>query len=212
MKLQVAARTCAMTFFLVLPIAESTNALELPEDISFEVWMDDKRLGTHHYHFSEYGDLLQVDSKAQFNVKIMFVNVFKYEHHAVEHWQGYCLRAVRSGTTTNGKEEALEREFDRQDCPGTYSYWDKARLQRTELTNAQTGEKETATWQDLPSTPLPAPSKKAVLAHTPTGMTHHQLTTPSATFLLWYDKTGRCLSMQTTNDGRTITYINRQAL
>ena len=185
-------------------------AVDVPARISFDVWMDNTKLGTHDYRFSRKDDSLQVDSKARFNVKVLFVNVFRYVHDARELWNGHCLAAVRSDTTTNGEVEALNLQFPDGECHGTYSYWDKARLQRPELTNAQTGQRETARLRHLGNAKLPAPGKKPPTAKPPAGIAQYQLTTPSANFLLWYDKLGRCLAMQTKNDGRTITYINRE--
>jgi len=202
------------TVVLWAPGASAEQTLKIPTDLNYEVWMDDKPLGTHSFGFSEdaSGSLLQVDSKAVFNVKVLFVNVFSYDHSATELWNGHCLSSLSSNTTTNGKEEAIELRFEDDSCAGTYSYWDSTRLNRPVLTNAQNGEQEDASWQQLATTALPKPSKKVKLAKVPEVIEHFQLETPSANFLLWYDAQGRNLVMQTTNDGRTITYINRELL
>jgi len=201
-----------LTFWV--PTVSAEQRLEMPKDLNYDVWMDDKPLGTHSYRFSidPSGGLLRVDSKAVFNVKVLFVNVFSYDHNATELWNGQCLNSLSSNTTTNGKEEAIELRFDGDSCAGTYSYWDSARLQRSILTNAQNGEQEDASWQQLATTALPRPSRKVKLSNEPQAIEHFQLDTPSANFLLWYDDQGRNLMMQTTNDGRTITYINRELL
>ncbi len=192
--------------------ASAEQGREIPKDLHYDVWIDAKPLGTHAYRFSRdaAGDLLQVDSNAVFNVKVLFVNVFSYNHSATELWNGQCLSSISSNTTTNGEKEAIELRFDDANCPGTYTYWDRSRLERSILTNAQTGEQEDASLQKLASTPLPRPSKKVKLSREVQTIEHYQLTTPSADFLLWYDDQGRNLMMQTTNDGRTITYINRE--
>ncbi len=190
-------------------VAAIESEIAIPADISFDVWMDDRPLGSHDYRFSRKGELLQVDSSARFNVKVLFVNVFRYNHDARELWQGPCLTTLNSDTTTNGEEETLELQFTVDECAGTYAYWDQARLKRPEVTNAQTGKKDQALWSEPDAAPLPTPGKKKNVIPAPAGSTHYQLTTESATFLLWYDKQGHCLAMQTTNDGRTITYMNR---
>lgn len=213
-RIPLLAGTLAITLALCLAaittkVAAIESDIALPADISFDVWMDDRPLGSHDYRFSRKGDLLQVDSSARFNLKVLFVNVFRYNHDARELWQGPCLTALNSDTTTNGEQETLELLFSVDECAGTYAYWDRARLERPELTNAQTGKKEQALWSEPDAAPLPKPGKKKNNIPALTGLTHYQLTTDSATFLLWYDKQGRCLAMQTTNDGRTITYMNR---
>lgn len=196
---------------LCFGVCARSDSYPVPADLSYEVWMDDKPLGTHDYRFSQHstGELLQVESNARFNVKVLFVNLFSYDHSARELWKGSCLSAVRSKTTTNGKIENLDLEFDGDACHGTYSYWDSHRLQRSTLTNAQTGEQESAQWARLESVPLPIPNRKVKLSRVPEDIAHYQLLTQSARFLLWYGPDGRNLAMQTTNDGRTITYVNR---
>lgn len=189
-------------------------ALAIPTDLNYDVWMDNRPLGTHSYRFSRdpAGGLLQVDSQADFEVKVVFVTVFSYDHKATELWNERCLTRLSSTTTTNGKQEAIELRFDGENCAGTYAYWDSSRLQREMLTNAQTGKQEEANWQALAPAELPRPNKKASFSNPPRNIAHFQLEMPSASFLLWYDDRGRNLAMQTTNDGRTITYLNRELL
>ncbi|NJN51915.1 MAG: hypothetical protein HC809_09215 [Gammaproteobacteria bacterium] len=48
-------------------------------------------------------------SKARFEVTVLLVPVFRYEHSAVERWQGACLQSIESDTKVNGKRSALPR-------------------------------------------------------------------------------------------------------
>lgn len=195
--------------------AEPLSASQLPAELAFNVWLDDRPMGEHRYSFAtkaseqpEQGDLLIVTSEADFEVKVLFVSVFSYNHTATEHWLGNCLRAVSSTTTTNGEDEALQRSIPATDCAGTYVYWDKSRLRRAELTNAQTGEVESAEWQDRGMLELPRIGKRKRVRPDPGEVSAVQLRTPSAVFDLYYDAKDRLLMMQTDNDGRTITYLH----
>jgi len=166
-------------------------------------------MGTHRYTTVRNGDDLQVTSTADFIVKVVFVTVFNYQHTANERWHGNCLVAVNSTTQTNGEEQELELEMPAGSCEGTYTYWDKTRLQRSTLLNAQTGEIEPASWQKSAQLALPTLAGKKTLQLTPDireAIQRSTLKTASANFHLWYDKADNLLVMQTQTDGRTVTY------
>jgi len=167
-------------------------------------------MGEHTYRFDTpepASDTLVVTSEANFKVKVVFVTVFSYQHKAVETWRGNCLTALDSETTTNGKQEAIELEFSAAECAGTYAYWDKERLRRAVLTNAQNGSQQSANWTDLGAKPLPAIGKrKKVRGHKGEAQAV-SVATPSARFILYYSDASELLMMQTENDSRTITYL-----
>ena len=184
--------------------------------LTFNVWLDERRMGTHSYHFEQKDEDLIVTSEANFAVKLVFVTVFSYEHEAVETWRGNCLTRLRSNTVTDGEKESIDLEIPSDDCAGTYAYWDKTRLQRSVLTNAQTGETEPASWTDLGAVSLPVIGKRRKVTRRvkdgegglESDVQGVKVTTPSATFMLFYDKNNHLLMMQTDNDGRTITYLS----
>lgn len=181
---------------------------QLAPPLTFNVWLDGRKMGQQRYSFEAADDLLIVTSKANFNVKVLFVSVFDYDHKAIERWQGNCLQTVKSTTTTNGKEQSLNLKPPAKDCAGTYAYWDKQRLQRPELTNAQTGKSEPAQWLDRGLLSLPRVGKRKMVRPDPGLVSAIELTTTSAQFQLFYDSTDQLLMMQTINDGRTVTFLH----
>ena len=180
--------------------------------LTFNVWLDGRRMGTHSYKFDQAGEDLVVTSEASFAVKLVFVTVFSYEHKATETWRGNCLTRLTSNTVTDGEAESIALDIPIDDCAGTYVYWDKTRLQRAMLTNAQTGETEPASWTELGAVSLPpiGKRKKVKGVAKEDGVQGVKVTTPKATFMLFYDHNNNLLMMQTDNDGRTITYLNSE--
>ena len=50
---------------------------------------------------------MELRSEARFDVRFLFVSAYRYEHEAVERWQGGCLRELQSRTVTNGERVAV---------------------------------------------------------------------------------------------------------
>lgn len=118
-----------------LPAAASTRELQ------FDVYFDDRRIGDHRFLVEADGDALRVRSEARFEYRLLFVPLYRYRHDAVEHWRNGCLEHLESETDDNGRRVAVDGLPDVDSaCPGSFAYWDVARLQRDALINAQTGE------------------------------------------------------------------------
>jgi len=91
-------------------------------------------------------------------VKLLFINAYRYEHHANELWHNGCLTRLEAVTDDNGERFAVAAAREQGDlvltrmaperaevslngdCPATFAYWDVERLGRDELINAQTGK------------------------------------------------------------------------
>lgn len=133
-----------------------------PADRVFDVFLDERAMGTHRFDYS--GDLadLRVRSEASFIVKIAFVTVYRYEHLAEEHWLNGCLVGVESTTDTDEefavsatyrdggldvRTHSADARYD-IDCPSTFAYWDPALRTRTELVSAQDGERMPISWTE----------------------------------------------------------------
>jgi hypothetical protein len=77
---------------------------------SFKVFLDDREIGYHDFRASTAGDGQHLESEAQFDVKILFVNAFKYRHQSRETWVGGCLNEIEAATRTNGERKRVEGE------------------------------------------------------------------------------------------------------
>jgi hypothetical protein len=141
-----------LAFLLILATASQAFAAE--ESWDFRVTLDGRDIGSHSYRLEQSGDGARLRSEARFDVRLLFFSAYRYEHEAVEHWQGGCLRSLESKTVTNGRriavsardsggELAVERPAGRETLRGcvlTFAYWDSRILEASALLNSQTGE------------------------------------------------------------------------
>jgi hypothetical protein len=125
------------------------------QELNFEVLLDGKPIGTHEFRITDGGTTRIVETNASFDVRILFVPVFSYQHSNTEIWQNGCLKRISSETDSNGTpyRVTLNRADDGYriitlddsvvhpiDCMMTFAYWDREFLQQPWLLNSQTGE------------------------------------------------------------------------
>jgi Family of unknown function (DUF6134) len=122
----------------------------------FQVFLDDSPIGHHHFTLQEQGGERELKTQARFDVRVLFINAYRYVHDATERWSGNCLSALTARTDDNGK--ALTVNATRQDgvlqvqasgarathdgCVMSFAYWNPALLKQTRLLNSQTGQYE----------------------------------------------------------------------
>lgn len=124
------------------------------KDWSFEVWLDKQKIGTHTFSFNNN----QLESRADFNVKVLFINAYRYMHQADETWQGACLSSLKAHTEenktvtdVNGQlhdkqfvvEKRSAKNSDKQTLPActlTFAYWNPEILKQARLLNPQNAE------------------------------------------------------------------------
>ncbi len=124
----------------------------------FDVFYDDRQIGHHRFEIDRLGDSQQVRSAADFQFKLLFVSLYRYQHEATEQWRGGCLTRLESTTNDNGKRfgvtvgdgaaplkvgeraSAARTGLRNPDCAGSFAYWDRQQLNRQALVNSQTGE------------------------------------------------------------------------
>ena len=126
----------------------------MADEWNFNVYLDDKKVGTHLFEVMGGGDRRQVQSTANFNVKVLFFSAYSYEHTNLESWAENCLLTFDANTKVNGKPTAVsgataeagfmvERGAEQEllpDCVMSFAYWNPAFLQQNRLINPQTGE------------------------------------------------------------------------
>ena len=211
--------------FVALVASSASGWAAAEKTFAFDVWLDDRSIGEHTVDVEENGTQVSVRTEARFDVKLLFVNVFKYRHEAEEVWNGDCVASFESRTRSNGKRYEVaaqtlsaavdavpvvrlmraagtdRAETELQTCLGTYAYWDLARLDRAELMNTQTGSFDPAELISLGRAPLPRqPGRMAQ---------KYVLRTEDAEIGLWYGDDGAWLALQTETQGRMLTYLNK---
>ena len=135
-----------------LPVAFARG--DTTREWNFNVSLDGKPIGEHHFTLRESGETRELTSEAEFRVRFLFVDAYRYEHRARELWQGDCLQKLDARTDTNGKPvvvsgQRASGEFRIQsgsgavlqdECVQTFAYWNSNILDARRLLNPQTGE------------------------------------------------------------------------
>lgn len=117
---------------------------------SFDVWLDKQKIGTHSFTLNQN----QLQSRANFKVKVLFINAYRYQHQADETWQGTCLSELRAHTEENkeitdvtgvqqGNQFLVDKNGKKQTLPAcvmTFAYWNPDILKQQRLLNPQNGE------------------------------------------------------------------------
>jgi hypothetical protein len=179
----------------------------------FRVWLDDQEVGWHRYLVRDRGDATEVESRAQFDVRFLFLNAYRYRHEARERWRGACLDELESRTVTNGRVEQVEAlaadeslkvtrpsgEARLAGCVMTFAYWDPRILEADRLLNSQTGE-----W--LPVRIEARGAERVTVAGRDVPAARHRLSAPDLQIDLWYAD-GHWVALEAPlPGGRTLRY------
>jgi len=122
--------------------------------LRFKVLLDGNPIGQHRFELRDQGQEREVISQADFRVRLLFVDLYRYRHTATERWRGDCLEALNAHTDDNGKIEtvAARRSGDgllvdaarsqarHGGCVRSFAYWNPRILDGGPMLNAQTGE------------------------------------------------------------------------
>jgi hypothetical protein len=140
----------------VIPAAAAVAAADdSARKLSFDVFLDDRAIGYQRFVLASTGEGIRIETRAEFEVKLLRITAFEYDHRNTELWRDGCLQAIDARTDSNGKQYAVSgkargaafvvatNEGERRlgGCVASFAYWDSQLLtQRRELLNSQTGE------------------------------------------------------------------------
>jgi Family of unknown function (DUF6134) len=181
---------------------------------SFEVFLNDTPIGHHHYFLRQSGAERELEIEAQFNVKFLFINAYRYAHDASERWRDNCLVALTAHTDDNGSKSKVDTEQQGErlaavisstpaassvrepvdGCLMSFAYWNADMLRQTRLLNAQTGRIENVTITSLGE-------EKINVRGTLTPAIRYRVTGPKHPIDLWYDAGRAWLALQSTLEG-----------
>lgn len=151
--LTLCALTASLAVVQATPVAAA--AAEITRKLSFDVFLDDRAIGSHGFELAPAGDGIRMETRAEFQVRLLLITAFSYDHRNIEIWRNGCLQSIDARTDSNGKRysvrgEARDDAFfvattggERRlgDCVATFAYWDRELLlQQRNLLNSQTGE------------------------------------------------------------------------
>lgn len=121
---------------------------------NFRVLLDERPIGSHKFTLRASGTQSELRSEARFDVRLLFVNAYRYRHEARERWAGNCLQSLTARTETNDEQLAVNA-FARDGrfiverasasevhdgCVMSFAYWNPQLLKANRLLNSQTGE------------------------------------------------------------------------
>ncbi|MEM9208417.1 MAG: DUF6134 family protein [Pseudomonadota bacterium] len=122
----------------------------------FKVYLNDKPIGFHNFEVEDAASGTTLTTNAEFDVKVLFINAFRYRHSNVETWRDDCLIRIDARTNSNGNESIVAGvqsaslfnvstsagQEKLNGCVQTFAYWNPAILQSSRLLNSQTGDYE----------------------------------------------------------------------
>ena len=181
---------------------------------NFKVYLDDREIGRHLFELLRFEDTTQVRINARFEVSVLFINVYSYEHTNYEVWKGDCLSSIESSTNDNGRKLRVNGESERnllrlqtpagesvvEGCTKTFAYWDPAFLNSRYLLNSQTGRLMDVDINYLGQEAIPVKGQMIPARH-------YRLNTDDFTIDLWYSNEGEWLALNsTTGKGNVLRY------
>lgn len=203
-----------MRALLVLTAMLAANAAlaDAGREWNFRVLLDGDEVGWHRYTVRGSGDATDVESRAQFNVKFLFLDAYRYRHEARERWRGACLDALESRTETNGRVEEVDAtalegalvveassgNVRHDGCIMSFAYWDPRILGASRLLNSQTGEL-------LPVQVTNRGAETVDVAGRSMTATRHRLSAPGLQVDLWYAD-GRWVALSAPTPGGQLRY------
>lgn len=189
-----------------------------PHEWRFNVLLDGKPIGRHGFVLRLDPPQQELRSEADYNVKVLGVSVYRYQHTAVERWQGGCLSAIDARTDDNGESLSLKGKktsigltldgpTGTQSLPGcvmSFAYWNPAILKQTRLLNAQNGEY-------LPVRVIDLGTEAITLSGSTVMARRYRLDAGKFRIDLWYGTREEWLALETrTGQGRLLRYERAQ--
>lgn len=183
---------------------------------AFDVYLDKNKIGLHTFTLNDSKELI---STAKFNVKVLFINAYQYDHKAIEQWQGDCLSSLESHTLENKVETNIKAKLSGQEftvddgkvkqklpaCTMTFAYWNPKILQQSKLLNPQNGEWLDTKFTNLGTETIDVKNKKVEASHYKLDGSLNGKN--KLKIELWYSENNEWLALKSiTPEGYTINY------
>ena len=181
----------------------------------FDVFLDGNKIGFHEFQLERQGEQVTVQTEAQFDVKVLFVNLFSYRHQNTEFWQSGCLQNIEATTKANSDNFVVsgqvgENGFEFSDdssrapitgCVKSFAYWNPDFRDETRLLNSQTGEYELVSVERVGTETISLQGQEIPAVH-------YRLEAETAPISLWYSgDSDRWLALETVaKGGRVLRY------
>ncbi len=204
----------ALPLLLAAAYAGANSALPEAQIWRYQVYLDDREIGSHQVQLQPGAEGLRVSTQADYAVRVLMIPFYRYSHRSDEQWRAGCLRQIHAETDDNGepariagqlKGDAMVLETPAgnrsiEGCVRSFAYWQRELLASSQrLLNTQTGEYLEVDWEPLGQRPLPFGDGGRAAAY--------RLGAAELTIDLWYDEQGRWLALESPlPDGSTLRY------
>jgi hypothetical protein len=179
---------CIAALLLALPAAHAEV-----RTWNFRVLLEGRDIGQHQFTVHATGEAREVVSGARFDVRVLSLPAYRYQHEARELWKGDCLHSIASRTDANGKRRSVdavtrngrlvvvrpEGSEEHHDCVMSFAYWNPRILEARHLLNGQTGEL-------TPVTVEPRGEETIEVRGRPALARRHRISAPGLQIDLWY--------------------------
>jgi hypothetical protein len=184
------------------------------QNIEFDIYLNDTKVGQQSVIITPTETGEKVVIKSEFTIKILFVNVFSYQHTAREDWRESCLNSIESKTKETGDRFFVASKktdqglsitsnsgtADLQGCIRSFAYWDLPRLDSERLLNGQTGKY-------VPATLIANGVERFLVNDKEIRASRYTLTAEKSDIHLWYDENQNWVGLTTlVKGGRTLSY------
>lgn len=188
---------------------------ELEKQLNFRVFLDSREIGYHRVRVAPAIEGKRVSVEANFNVKVLFISAYSYQHSAEEQWKGDCLTSIETETIENGDQFFVRSQLADdgltidshlgQDaltgCIRSFAYWDVNRLDADRLLNTQTGK-------HVPADISSAGDSEIEIDGVKVPARLYVLRAEDADIKLWYGYDDEWLGLETAvKGGRTLSYV-----
>jgi hypothetical protein len=174
----------------------------------FQVFLDDAAIGHHHFVVNDKGAERELTIDARFEVKVLFINAYRYVHDARERWRGNCLASLNARTDDNGNLSAVQADQQGErvhvvsprgrealdGCVMSFAYWNPEILRQTRLLNLQTGQYEAVAIAAMGE-------EKITVRGASLQAKRYRITGPKNPIDLWYGTDNNWLALQSTLEG-----------
>ena len=177
--------------------------------------LDDTPIGYHQVNVNREQNRKNVYTQANFDVKILFIPVYSYDHETQERWVDNCLVDINSTTDDNGEDYFINSKQSEQNltletqdgmtslegCVRTFAYWDVDLLKSDRLLNTQTGEYEDVEITDMGTGVLTFDGNEVEARQ-------FRLVAKDMAIDLWYTKDMHWLALESVTDsGAVLRYL-----
>ena len=106
-----------LIFFFNFPITSYAHVqhYESLNRIEFDIYRNNKNIGTHIFSFKRENDELSVESEINFIIKKLGVTLYKYNVKGVEFYKDGVLTRFNSKTNQNGKEKYVNMKLENEE-------------------------------------------------------------------------------------------------